>query len=185
MWPNTQFPADLVTFTEAILNGKLQFLCSAMIFTYFASSSPLKFSWHSFFNLAKSACSVYWCYIFSFEYSWLRLSWKRGTGNREWEAGNREWGMMWTIYHDIFNSKQFEGAEFIDDNSFLWFLTTVNVSTCYLLGHSFRWKMVNSSILMKLCILHKLKALSSMMTIVFCSFWCPPVKFDTCKFWHR
>ena len=23
MWPNTQFPADLVTFTEAILNGKL------------------------------------------------------------------------------------------------------------------------------------------------------------------
>ena len=30
MRPNPQFPADLVTFTEAILNGKLQlhFLCS-------------------------------------------------------------------------------------------------------------------------------------------------------------
>ena len=25
MWPNSQFPADLVTFTEEILNGKLQF----------------------------------------------------------------------------------------------------------------------------------------------------------------
>ena len=28
MLPNAQFPADLVTFTEEILNGKLNFLCS-------------------------------------------------------------------------------------------------------------------------------------------------------------
>ena len=28
MWPNPQFPADLVTFTEEILNGKLHFLCN-------------------------------------------------------------------------------------------------------------------------------------------------------------
>ena len=28
MWPNPQFPADLVTFTEEIHNGKLHFLCS-------------------------------------------------------------------------------------------------------------------------------------------------------------
>ena len=28
MWPNPQFPADLVTFTEEILNGKLHFLYS-------------------------------------------------------------------------------------------------------------------------------------------------------------
>ena len=28
MWPNRHFPADLVTFTEKILNGKLHFLCS-------------------------------------------------------------------------------------------------------------------------------------------------------------
>ena len=27
MWPNPQFPADLVTFTEEILNGNLHFLC--------------------------------------------------------------------------------------------------------------------------------------------------------------
>ena len=28
MWPNLQFPADLVTFTEDILNRKLHFLWS-------------------------------------------------------------------------------------------------------------------------------------------------------------
>ena len=28
MWPNPQFPADLITFTEEILNWKLHFLCS-------------------------------------------------------------------------------------------------------------------------------------------------------------
>ena len=28
MWPNPQFPADLVTFTEEILKKKLHFLCS-------------------------------------------------------------------------------------------------------------------------------------------------------------
>ena len=28
MWPNPQFPPDLVTFTEEILNGKLSLLCS-------------------------------------------------------------------------------------------------------------------------------------------------------------
>ena len=30
MLPNPQFPADLVTFTEEPLNGKLYFLCSAV-----------------------------------------------------------------------------------------------------------------------------------------------------------
>ena len=28
MWPSLEFPEDLVTFTEEILNGKLRFLCS-------------------------------------------------------------------------------------------------------------------------------------------------------------
>ena len=31
MWPNPQEIADLVTFTEEIVNGKLHFLYSAMI----------------------------------------------------------------------------------------------------------------------------------------------------------
>ena len=34
MRPNPQFPTDLVTFTEEIFNGKLQFLCSAIFDAY-------------------------------------------------------------------------------------------------------------------------------------------------------
>ena len=33
MWQSQQFSADLVTFTEEIVNGKLQFLCSAVTIT--------------------------------------------------------------------------------------------------------------------------------------------------------
>ena len=32
MWPNLQFPADLVTFTEEILNEKLHF-CAVLVKT--------------------------------------------------------------------------------------------------------------------------------------------------------
>ena len=32
MWPNPQFPADLVTFTEEILHGKLYFLSGVKFF---------------------------------------------------------------------------------------------------------------------------------------------------------
>ena len=35
MWPNLQFPADLVTFTDEILDGKLHFLCTAQSFIFF------------------------------------------------------------------------------------------------------------------------------------------------------
>ena len=34
MWPKPQFSADLVTFTEEILNGKLHFLCSVICYSY-------------------------------------------------------------------------------------------------------------------------------------------------------
>ena len=34
MWPNPQFLADLVTFTEKVLNGKPHFLCSVNADTY-------------------------------------------------------------------------------------------------------------------------------------------------------
>ena len=33
MWPKMQFPEDLVTFTEEIVNGKLHFLCSVRLNT--------------------------------------------------------------------------------------------------------------------------------------------------------
>ena len=49
-----------------------------MIFTCFASSSPSKFSRHSSFNLARSMCPFYWCYIFSFVISFFcnNLLWR-------------------------------------------------------------------------------------------------------------
>ena len=79
--------------------------------------------------------------------------------------------MRLTIFHEILHSEQFEGAEFIDDNNFLWFLTPANVGMCHLSGHSFGWKAVNASILMKFCTLHKSRVVNSMVTIAFCNFW--------------
>ena len=69
-------------------------------------------------------------------------------GNKEQRTGNGERGMKLTIYHEILHSEQFEGTEFIDDNSFLWFLTPANIGTCPLSGHSFRRRTTNASILM-------------------------------------
>ena len=47
MWPNPQFPADLVTFTEKMLNGKLFFLCSVgILFTLSKSLKLIRFRKH-------------------------------------------------------------------------------------------------------------------------------------------
>ena len=40
MGSNPQFPADLGTFTEEILNGKLHFLCSVSLVNLFYTSVP-------------------------------------------------------------------------------------------------------------------------------------------------
>ena len=37
--------------------------------------------------------------------------------------------MRLAIFRDILRSEQFEGAEFTNGNSFLWFLTLANVGT--------------------------------------------------------
>ena len=44
---------------------------------------------------------------------------EQGTRNRKQGMGNKEQGMRLTIYQEILHSEQSEGAEFIDDNSFL------------------------------------------------------------------
>ena len=48
-----------------------------IIFTYFASSSPSKFSWYSSFNVAGSTCSFNWCYIFSFDHFYQKYQYRR------------------------------------------------------------------------------------------------------------
>ena len=50
MWPNPPFPADLVTFTEEILKGKLDFLCSDITPGYWAFDQLL-------FSLARYVAS--------------------------------------------------------------------------------------------------------------------------------
>ena len=68
----------------------------------------------------------------------------------------------------MLHSEQFEGAEFIDDTSFLWFLTPVNVGTCYRSGHTFGQRTANASILMKFGTLHKVRVVNWIVTIVVC-----------------
>ena len=46
MWPDPQATADLVTFTEDILNGKLQFLYSA---------------WNTSRNVFRNLPNIWWC----------------------------------------------------------------------------------------------------------------------------
>ena len=46
MWSNPQFPADLVTFTKDILNGKLHFLCRELADCNVKSDSYRKQLWH-------------------------------------------------------------------------------------------------------------------------------------------
>ena len=49
MWPNPHFPADLVTFAEKILNGKLHFLCSIRVNnSKFIGIQKAKFSGYHF-----------------------------------------------------------------------------------------------------------------------------------------
>ena len=54
MWPNPQFPADLVTFTGEILNGKLYFLCSK------DSTRTQCFEISTYLKILPNACSFYW-----------------------------------------------------------------------------------------------------------------------------
>ena len=46
MWPNSQFPVDLVTFTEGLLNGKLNLLCNDVNL-----GNPLRNHWKKKWNI--------------------------------------------------------------------------------------------------------------------------------------
>ena len=41
MWSKPQFPADLATFTEEILNGRLHFFCAMSLFDRVLNTPPL------------------------------------------------------------------------------------------------------------------------------------------------
>ena len=62
MWPNRQFLADSVTFTEEILNGKLHFLCIVCIPLYFQSLGRigLDFQKHRKRHFLQIHCMTIW-----------------------------------------------------------------------------------------------------------------------------
>ena len=60
MWPNPQIPADLVRFTEEVLNSKLHFLCSGSLtdvlrnnFLQNLRNFPRQHSWRTLFSISK------------------------------------------------------------------------------------------------------------------------------------
>ena len=57
MWPNPQFPADLLTFTKEILNGKLHFLCSDAAFVYLKVVGLIYFSVVLSFTIISFHCT--------------------------------------------------------------------------------------------------------------------------------
>ena len=59
MWPNPQKTADLVTFTEEILSGKLHFLCSDGSIFFMENANPIYFSF-IIFLLTICRCERLW-----------------------------------------------------------------------------------------------------------------------------
>ena len=53
MWPNPEFPADFVTFTQEIFNGKLHFLCSEQ----YNNFDKTKLDWKEIVNEVKATIS--------------------------------------------------------------------------------------------------------------------------------
>ena len=84
MWPNTQETADLVTFTEEILNGKLNFSCSVSSNTFapygFMIQEDLIESISKYISVSEKkdwSCSKnYWCANWTTrkKYAWIVIA---------------------------------------------------------------------------------------------------------------
>ena len=96
---------------------------------------------------------------------------------------NENWGMRLTISHEILRNEQFEGPEFIDDKSFLWFLTAANVGTCHLSGHGFGPKPTNFPISDEILYFAQTKNCEFKLDNSFFLFL-TPVSVDNCQYWY-
>ena len=74
MWPNPQIPADLVTFTEVILNGKLHFLCSEY--------KPMHFSILLLHRKETPAYIILWSYTQGIHFLLLKTKKTSVSGNK-------------------------------------------------------------------------------------------------------
>ena len=59
MWPNPQETADLVTFTEEILNGKHHFFCAVYIASYARFSRSLNYKLKKRWPILKTYGKLY------------------------------------------------------------------------------------------------------------------------------
>ena len=119
----------------------------------------------------------------------LGYLWKRepGTRNGEWGTGNGEREMRLTFYHKVLRSKEFESAEFIDNNSFfdswrLSSLTLLNIGNCHLLGHVFK-KMLQKLQFGEILCSAQIKDSEFNVTIVFRDSWCLLI-LNAFQYWH-
>ena len=72
MSPNPQFPADMVTLTEEIVNGKLHFLCSIMMsFIRKVWFSDLKKSAYSY--SLETLCKEQFSFYIYFDYNFIKV----------------------------------------------------------------------------------------------------------------
>ena len=123
MWPNSRFPADFITFTEEIQNGKLHFLCGDVIHL------PIGLSFTTFLL-------THFILLVSFYTSWKHqktfsfLMFSRGIERDQWhEMVNRE---MWRyLCSELFVEKIwiwlrtnivyiFLSSKFLEDLIFRW-----------------------------------------------------------------
>ena len=60
MWPNQQFPADMVQFTEEILNGKFIFLCCVFMSSFHSQNgSFLRLIFQAFSNIIQEFWNIF------------------------------------------------------------------------------------------------------------------------------
>ena len=63
MWPNPQFPANSVTFTEEIFNGKVMEIWNELLMNFVSSNPAIKYLCKVFFIKTLDQCRVmYWMF---------------------------------------------------------------------------------------------------------------------------
>ena len=83
MWPNPQFPANLVTFKEKLLNGKLHFLCCDAKQKHFWDSRIILINnVYSYILKVVQECSLFLYIIGTTKYVVNRYSWYHFHNNK-------------------------------------------------------------------------------------------------------
>ena len=109
MWPYSQFPEDLVTFTEENLNGKLHFLCSA----YYIKEGKYLF-WICMISAKSRARQLFLVILLTSndktrEESYINKTLEDGLiiSGKRLQLVKIEWTFMWNIHYLLINSVRY------------------------------------------------------------------------------